>query len=135
MEWTPDLAVGLEEIDSQHRELFRKINDLVVAIKEARCKETIDDTIRFLDEYARVHFEAEETFMRDHAYGEYRSHRAQHAIFLKALSDLKKEAARPRVKGSSYDLSVTTNQVVVDWIVRHILQTDRRLAEFLKPRI
>lgn len=134
MQWTEDLAVGVDEIDQQHKELFDRINNLVNAIKQAECKYTIDGTIDFLEEYANHHFGAEETIMLDNIYEEYSLHKAQHAIFLNALAQLKKQAAEPRVRGSSYDLSVTTNQVVVDWIVSHILNTDRRLAEFLREK-
>ncbi len=63
MEWTEKLATGISTIDSQHKELFRRINNLVTAIKERRCKTEIDGTIKFLDDYARVHFSEEEKHM------------------------------------------------------------------------
>ena len=135
MEWTNDLSVGLEEIDSQHRELFRRINNLVDAIRHGQCKYVIDGTIGFLEDYARTHFSEEETWMFQHHYSDYEMHRAQHRIFLNALSDLKKQAAAPRVQGASYELSVATNQVVVDWILAHIVRIDKRLGEFLKTRM
>jgi hypothetical protein len=52
MEWTETLATGISTIDSQHKELFKRINDLVLAIKEHRCSSEIDGTIKFLDDYA-----------------------------------------------------------------------------------
>ena len=131
MEWTPDLSVGVEEIDEQHRELFSRINSLVAAIKSADCKNKIDGVISFLEEYAATHFALEEGIMVRHGYDEYDRHRQQHAIFLRALADLKLQAAAPRVQGASYDLSVTTNQVVVDWIRLHIMSVDKRLGAFL----
>jgi hemerythrin len=135
MKWTEDLSVGIDEIDAQHRELFNRINALVDAIKQAKCKDVIDGTINFLEEYTLVHFGVEERYMEKYDYPEAEQHRAQHAIFLKALSDLKKQASEPRVDGASYDLSVTTNQVVVDWIVTHILRIDTKLGKFLQPRL
>jgi len=48
MEWSKDMAVGIETIDEQHRELFKRINDLLRAIKEHRCKSEIDGTINSL---------------------------------------------------------------------------------------
>ena len=38
MEWTNNLSVGVSTIDSQHQELFKRINNLVIAIKQHRCK-------------------------------------------------------------------------------------------------
>ncbi len=135
MEWTQDLSVGVEKIDSQHRELFRRINRLVDAIKQSRCKDEIDDTIRFLEEYAAIHFAEEEKYMQETKYADYERHKAHHSTYLAALAELKREAALPRVKGGSYDLSVTTNQVVVDWIIDHILKVDKKFGEFLRGKL
>lgn len=134
MQWTADLSVGIEEIDEQHKELFSRINSLVAAIKGADCKSKIDGVISFLEEYAQTHFSLEEGFMMRAGYDEYEQHKRQHGIFLKALSDIKVQAATPRVQGASYDLSVTTNQVVVDWIRSHIMTVDKRLGAFLETR-
>jgi hemerythrin len=34
----------------------------------------------------------------------------------------------------SYELSVTVNQVVVDWIVDHIMKIDKKFGSFLKNK-
>ncbi len=132
MQWTEDLSVGVARIDEQHRELFRRINVLVDAINNARCKYTIDSTIDFLAEYAATHFSQEEEVMEAAGYPEFAEHRAQHAIFMKALTDLGNQAAKPREKGSSYDLSVETNRVVVDWIIAHIMRVDKKLGAYIR---
>ena len=132
MEWNEKFSTGISTIDSQHKELFRRINNLVVAIKEHRCKAEIDGTIKFLDDYARVHFAEEEKYMRDTNYGGMEEQKADHRRYLSALTELKTEASLPRVPGSTYDLSATTNQVVVDWIIDHILKLDMRFGAYLK---
>jgi len=134
MEWTEKLATGISTIDSQHKELFKRINNLVIAIKERRCKSEIDGTIKFLDDYAKVHFSAEEKHMQEANYDGLAAQQAHHKQYLAALAELKEEASRPRVPGSSYDLSTTTNQVVVDWIVDHIMKVDMKFAEYLKQQ-
>lgn len=132
MEWTEKLATGISTIDNQHKELFIRINGLVVAIKQHRCKAEIDGTIAFLDTYARVHFSEEEKHMRDTNYKGWEEQREDHNKYLAALAELKEEASLPRVPGSTYDLSATTNQVVVDWIVDHIMKKDMKFGEFLR---
>jgi hemerythrin len=134
MEWSEKLAVGVATIDSQHKELFKRINNLVLAIKEHRCKSEIDGTLKFLDDYARVHFAEEEKHMKDTHYAGYAEQIEAHKKYLAALAELKAEAALPRVPGSTYDLSATTNQVVVDWIVDHILKLDMQFGEYLRNR-
>jgi len=132
MEWSEKLEVGIKTIDSQHKELFKRINNLVAAIKQQRCREEIDHTIKFLDDYARIHFAEEEKHMVETNYPGYEEQRDDHGKYLAALAELKEQASRPRIRGSSYDLSATTNQVVVDWIVAHIMKIDMKFGEFLK---
>lgn len=134
MEWNETLATGINTIDSQHKELFRRINSLVTAIKQQRCKSEIDGTIKFLDDYARVHFAEEEKHMQEAGYPGLAEQIENHRHYLAALAELKAQASLPRVQGSSYDLSATTNQVAVDWIVDHILKLDMKFAEFLKRK-
>ena len=33
VEWSEDLAVGIDDIDEQHKELFRRINKLVESVR------------------------------------------------------------------------------------------------------
>lgn len=134
MEWSEKYATGIATIDSQHRELFVRITSLVKAIKESRCRSEIDGVLKFLDDYARIHFHEEERHMRETGYGGYEEQRVEHGKYLDALRDLKEQAALPRVQGASYDLSATTNQVVVDWIVDHIMSVDMRFGEFIKGK-
>jgi len=134
MEWTEKLATGISTIDSQHKELFKRINNLVIAVKQGRCKAEIDGTIKYLDDYARVHFADEEKHMRDSNYGGLEEQREDHKEYLAALAALKERASLPRIQGSTYDLSATTNQVVVDWIVNHIMKVDMKFGTFLRSR-
>jgi hemerythrin len=134
MEWTHDLAVGIDTIDSQHRELFRRINNLLASIKEKRCRTEIDGTIQFLDEYARYHFTEEERRMDESGYDGLSEHRMHHAVYLQNIEELKRLAAQPRIQGASYELSVITNQIVVDWIVDHIMKIDKKFGAYMKGR-
>ncbi len=134
MRWTEDLSVGVETIDNQHKELFTRINDLVDAIKQHTCKYKISDVVKFLDDYIIFHFGEEERLMQEYGYPGYEQHKKHHEQFKKNFEALKKEL--PKLEGGkkpgSYDLSIETNHVVVDWILDHIAKVDRRLGEFLR---
>ena len=70
--------------------------------------------------------------MRETRYPGLEQQREDHKKYLAALAGLKEQASLPRVQGSTYDLSATTNQVVVDWIVAHIMKIDMKFGEFLR---
>ncbi len=137
MEWTQDLAVGIEPIDEQHKELISRINNLVAAIRNQICKYTIGETISFLEDYVVTHFSEEERLMSSHDYPDCRQHIAQHKIFMRNFEELKRGLALldGGTKPGSYDLSVETNRVVVDWIRTHILHVDKKLGAYLKQKI
>lgn len=131
MEWTPDLAVGVEKIDEQHKELFRRIGGLVDAVKSHTCKYVIGDVIGFLHDYVIEHFSDEEKIMRKYRYPEFEQHRAQHDKFIKEFDTLEDDL---RNEPSSYTRSVYTNQIVVDWITEHISKIDKKLGAYIKAQ-
>jgi hemerythrin len=136
MKWTEDLSTGVKIIDNQHKELFVRINDLVDAIKQHTCKYKISDVVRFLDDYIVLHFSEEEIMMQQCAYPDYPAHKAQHTKFIANFEELKIELLKLEggKKPGSYDLSVETNQVVVDWILEHIARVDKKLGLFLQAK-
>ncbi len=138
MEWNESLSVGFRKIDAEHKELFKMIKELVDAINQHTCKYKIDDVIKFLEDYVKNHFAMEENYMKEFEYPEYRQHRAEHEKFMIDFAELKGELQEIKASGSyagSYELSVTTNQVLVDWLLDHIAKVDRKLAEFLNKTV
>jgi hemerythrin-like metal-binding protein len=137
MKWTEDLSVGIEEIDEQHKELISRINDLVDSVRQHVCKYKIGDVIKFLEEYIFVHFGDEEGLMKKYGYPDYPAHKAQHEYFIREFAALKKELEKLEggKKRGSYDLSVETNRIVVDWILDHIAKVDKRLGAYLKTKM
>lgn len=63
IEWTQDLSTGSDEIDNQHKELFRRINSLLDACNQGKGREEIGKTVQFLEDYVITHFSAEEEYM------------------------------------------------------------------------
>lgn len=131
MQWTPDLTVDSGRIDSQHKELFRRIGALVDSVKAHECKYTIGGTIKFLEEYVHTHFSDEEKMMLESSYPGYDAHKAQHSIFIKNFDEFKESV---KDEPSSYTRSVYVNQIVVDWIREHILTVDKAFGAYLRLR-
>ena len=80
--WTPDLSVGVENIDEQHKIWFEKANELFEAGKQQRAKEYINTMIDFLDEYTKKHFSDEESYMEEIGYPELDAQKKAHASFI-----------------------------------------------------
>ena len=128
MAWSEDLAIGVAQIDQQHRELFRRFDDLLVACRQGQGRSRLVELYDFLADYVESHFADEEALMRAKGFPQLGEHLAQHAKFRAQMASL---TAILSVQGPSIALLVETNQKVMAWLVEHIRKTDRALAAHL----
>jgi hemerythrin len=126
--WTDDLSVGVEAIDEQHKEIFRRVNKLMSAARGGAGRVEVGATLEFLSEYVIEHFTAEESLMRDAAYPERGAHHAQHEAFKKDAAKLK---AAFDGSGATVSLVIDANRRLCDWLTNHIRKSDRALAAYL----
>lgn len=130
--WTDDLSIDMASIDTQHKELFRRINLLLEKIKEGDAYEKTRETIEFLEDYTITHFGMEEALMMSKSYPEFRAHKEQHEKFKKELHYLKNvEIFRGKFK---LPMILRLRSQVVNWFIEHILKVDSKLARFLKAK-
>jgi hemerythrin len=87
LQWTPALAVGVEEIDSQHAELFERVERFYEAML-TNDRDEPPQLLRFLVEYVRFHFAAEERLMSDIRYPDHAAHEEEHAAFGRTIERL-----------------------------------------------
>jgi len=90
--------------------------------------------MRYIEDYANNHFAMEEKYMKELEYPEYGLHKAEHEKVILNFSGLKPELEKIKISGSfagSYELSVATDQMLVDWLLDHIAKVDKKLADFL----
>ncbi len=129
--WDPALAMGVPDIDRQHREIFARVEALLYAIRGGSSREEVGRTLAFLSDYVVTHFRAEEDLMRDTAFSGFSTHRAEHERFVRDLAVLRTEHAR---NGASPSLVLRVNSRVSDWLREHIQRADRELADHLHAR-
>jgi hemerythrin len=132
IEWSEDLATGVNEIDNQHKELFKRINNMLEACNQGKGKEEVDKVIKFLEDYVVTHFTAEEKYMTTFDYPEYSAHKSQHLWFIENFSGLKRKI---ETEGVGVHIVILTNNLVVDWLINHIRKLDKALGGFLKAKI
>jgi len=126
--WNDSLAIGIEQIDKQHQELFSRFDLLLKACREGQGRDELSRLLEFLSDYVKTHFSVEEQFMRSSGYADLESHLLEHEVFRGKLDDLRQIYAD---HGAGMDLLITTNATVLDWIIQHVRKTDRRMGESL----
>ncbi len=127
--WTEDLAVGIPEIDDQHKELFRQINLLIEACHLGRGADAVGQVLAFLDSYACLHFSTEENYMRKYQFPGAEGHLRQHQEFIVNLTEVK---ARFAQDGPGVHIVVITNRILAGWLNTHIRRSDKVLGAHIK---
>lgn len=129
IEWTENLAVGVENIDEQHKVLFEKVNELLEACSLGQGKTVIGDTIIFLGEYTKKHFNDEEKYMLSINYPEYNKQKELHTNFISELEKINNDYMET---GNKLLLTISVNSMVVKWLTYHISIEDKKIGEFEK---
>lgn len=130
LEWTQALSVGVEEIDAQHRELFRRAATLLEGIHRGEPEE-LGALLDFLHRYAVEHFGAEEEHMRASAFPGYARHKAEHDRFASDLLALARDHER---SGAGAFVSLRASHWLSTWLKEHVSGTDAELGKFLVKR-
>lgn len=129
--WHESLSVGVLEIDEQHQELFRRLNQLLQACNQGKGKDSVRELVSFLQEYVVEHFAAEEKLQRAAGFPGYAEHRAKHTEFMRAVGELKFTLEE---QGPTLPFIVAVNKVVLDWLTQHISKMDKEFGRFLAAR-
>lgn len=128
VEWTPALAVGVDEIDEQHKELYRRVNVFLAALAEKRAAPELEPLVRYLREYVREHFGEEQRLMEFSFYPGLGEHLAEHHRFEAEYDALAAELSRT---GPTYGLAKRLLALLVDWLNDHLGTTDKAFGTFL----
>lgn len=121
--WQDSFALGLPEIDDQHKALFSLMNRLWSALVLKAGAEELLEIIGELEHYTISHFAAEETFMRVTRYPRFLEHKQAHDKFVERLALEKSNLAGGKVIG------IALLHFLKDWLVNHILIQDKAYAE------
>jgi len=128
LEWTAALATGIDEIDEQHRELFR----CVARVRDAAFADDvteIDRTLAFLREYVDFHFQAEERFMAAKRFPDLARHREEHLAMLEAVREIETDH---HGMGAGAESLARVERFLSDWLRTHIGLTDVAMARFVR---
>jgi len=134
LQFTPDLSTTVAEIDDQHKELFKRVDGLLVALRSGAGtgRDELVRTIQFLTDYVVFHFGIEEKYMDQYGYVDRSQHKAQHELFVKTFLRLKDRLLLEGINAQNIE---DTKQLVVDWLINHIRYSDKGLGLFLKRKL
>lgn len=127
-EFDETLITGNEMIDSQHKELIDKINQLLDSCEDGNDKLAAVKTLDYLAEYTDFHFTAEEKLQEEMEYPGIKEHKVEHDKLRKVVEELHEMLVEE--EGPTPAFVEQVNQNVIDWLYRHIKGFDRSVAEY-----
>ena len=126
--WQDQYATGNKQIDEQHKQLFKAVNDLISACSSGQGRDKLDPTIKFLVDYTTKHFADEEKLQQQYQYPDYNNHKKLHENFKKTALELTKQL---KEEGASTVLVGKVNSTIGNWLINHIQREDKKVADHI----
>lgn len=131
MSWRPDMSVGVEALDDDHRGLFGLLNDLFDAIQAGTGGALLEPTFERLAEYCRDHFAREEALMAAGGFPDLAAHRAEHSELATRVQGLRARLSQ----GADEDLTTELLVLFKTWLTSHIRISDMRYGPYVRHAV
>ncbi len=129
IQWSDTLSVSVPTIDEQHKRLIAIVNDIHATVVAGAERTALNRIFDELISYTVYHFRTEEEFFEKFHYADRELHKTQHnELTQKAL-----ELQETYQQGSA-TVSYEVLDFLHDWLVTHIIGSDRQFGRFLAAR-
>ena len=121
LEWIPEMALGIPEIDASHQRFLAKFNAIAAA-------PDLEFALRFfaMTEEIESGFRQEEALMESADFYDITLHRQQHARLLRAL-----HRAAPDVLNGDFNAARQTLRTLPKWFLFHLASMDKKISVWL----
>ncbi len=129
--WRPEWSLGIDVLDKDHRALIDQLADICIRFcpeaSHARSGDAnaLIDALAALGASMRAHFQREEALMRSFGYDAIGNHQSEHALLMAEFTAMLRDW---RAAGL-HVLDETSQGIVRDWLIAHILGADRTFAQ------
>lgn len=130
LQWSPDLSVGIDFMDADHKKLMELLTELDGLVESGPVQPAAIDKLDEIIDFAEQHFRLEERLMEESDYDEFEQHRQLHEVLLQDIAELRQylttgeKTAGPKIM-----------HFLKDWLMHHILESDKDLGGFLERRL
>lgn len=128
IEWQDKYAIGVEEIDNQHKKLFELANNIYDLLKNDPTEDKYDKIIDLIEElrnYTIYHFNSEEEYMESIDYMRIFSQKIAHKNFIDKIMDIDLS----QIDKNQDKYLIDTLNFIIDWLSEHIIKADHRITE------
>lgn len=127
-EWQKEYETGIPKIDGQHRELFKRIDNLTLALYGNKGKDELRRLITYLKSYIEEHFTYEEGLISRTAYPDLADHQRKHNQLVDYLLKLDSEIM---TRGADNYLAIQVEKFIREWWEEHELLYDKKYVSYI----
>ncbi len=135
MIWKENYRLGVQMIDEQHRELFRRVSAFLGTVRSPlACDQKarmVTDTLDFMKQYIVEHFREEEEYQRLIDYPERAEHARIHADMVNFVIEVE---AQYRQQGYNEQLIQRFSGKLLAWLINHVAAEDQKIADYANMR-
>lgn len=128
LNWTPELSVGIDVIDDQHKRIVGYINELHEA-RLRKDRQSIGLVVDGLVEYTQSHFSFEESLMDEAGYSLLPVHKKVHQFFDRRIREYQHRFAL------GDDVAAELESTLVNWLINHIKVEDQDYSTKVRASI
>jgi hemerythrin len=131
MLWKDKYELHVPLIDSQHRDLFARVDMFLKTLrapvsweeKEAKVNETLD----FMSQYVVVHFHDEESYQREIGYPGLENHQKLHTQLVCYVVQVKTQY---EAEGCNEVVMQQLAGKLLAWLINHVASEDQKIASY-----
>ena len=133
--WKEKYLIGVELIDEQHKELFKRLSNFIQIVQnEEEWEEKLDkvkETLDFMKEYVVFHFEDEEAYQEKVGYPDIENHKRVHNKFKEEINEYVKIF---ELEGFTEKKIQELNAKLMTWLIIHVGKMDQKIGEYVKSK-
>jgi hemerythrin-like metal-binding protein len=127
--WSEKYSVNVRQIDEQHKKLIGLVAQLNNAMRQGKGKDVLGKVLDELAKYTITHFRDEERIMQSAGYPDLEAHKSKHQWMNERVAQIYRDYQDGKVT-----LSIEVMNFLQSWVDKHILETDKHYAPFLKSK-
>lgn len=131
MIWKDKYELGVQVIDDQHKELFRRVEAFIQTLRSSVSWEDkvvkVNETLEFMKIYVVEHFRDEEEYQGRIGYPGYEMHKKVHSDMVDYVVKFSTEY---ELSGYNEQMMQQFGGKLLAWLINHVAAEDQRIAEY-----
>ncbi len=135
MMWKDNYKIGVDLIDEQHKELFRRVWEFTRIIRSSENWENrieqVKKTMDFMKDYVIIHFNDEEAYQEEINYPDFELHKQAHAKFREGINQYVELFEN---EGFTEEKIQEFGGKLMTWLIVHVGKMDQQIGEYVRSQ-